>query len=300
MYFKKLLTYLILLPTLAFSKVNVITTTTDLEWAVKRIGGDLVKVESLLNGKEDPHYVDATPTFISKVANADIFCFIGMDLEVGWAPKVLSRSGNRKVQEGGKGHCETGKNVKAIEVPKGDITRAMGDVHAEGNPHYHLGISKMIEGSEVILEALISVDPKKASVYIKNFESMKAGLQVLKKEISQSLRPLQKTKFMQYHKEFSYFFKEYGIKSLGAVEAVPGVPPSAGRIARVSFKAKRSDVKAVLGSLTSPKRILRKINESVGIKTLQLPLSIMKNTKYNTYESHQRFLAKSLLEVARE
>ena len=77
MYFKKLLPYLIFLPTLAFSKVNVITTTTDLEWAVKRIGGDLVKVQSLLNGREDPHYVDATPTFISKVANADVFCFIG-------------------------------------------------------------------------------------------------------------------------------------------------------------------------------------------------------------------------------
>ena len=180
------------------------------------------------------------------------------------------------------------------------ITRAMGDVHAEGNPHYHLGISNMIEGSEVILEALISVDPKKASVYLKNFESMKMDLKKLKKEISEVLRPVRKTKFMQYHKEFSYFFKEYGIESLGAVESVPGVPPSAGRIARVSFKAKRSNVKAVLGSLTSPKRILNKINEAVGIKTLQLPLSIMKNSKYNTYEAHQRFLAKSLLEVARE
>jgi len=300
MYFKNLLPYLIFLPTLAFSKVNVITTTTDLEWAVKRIGGDLVKVQSLLNGREDPHYVDATPTFISKVANADVFCFIGMDLEVGWAPKVLSRSGNRKVQKGGKGHCETGKNVKAIQIPKGQITRAMGDVHAEGNPHYHLGISKMIEGSEVILEALISVDPKKASVYLKNFESMKSGLRVLKKEISELLKPIKKTNFMQYHKEFSYFFEEYGIKSLGAVEAVPGVPPSAGRIARVSFRAKRFKVKAVLGSLTSPKRVLNKINESVGIKTLQLPLSIIKNSKYNTYESHQKFLAESLLEVARE
>ena len=244
--------------------------------------------------------MDATPTFISKVANADVFCFIGMDLEVGWAPKVLSRSGNRQVQKGGKGHCETGKNVKAIQVPKGEITRAMGDVHAQGNPHYHLGISKMLEGSEVILEALISVDPKKAPVYFKNFESMKAGLQSLQKEIFELLKPVRKANFMQYHKEFSYFFEEYGIKSLGAVEAVPGVPPSAGRIARVSFKAKRSDVKAVLGSLTSPKRVLSKINEAVGIKTLQLPLSIVKNSKYNTYESHQRFLAKSLLEAVRE
>ena len=76
--------------------------------------------------------------------DTDVFCFIGMDLEVGWAPKVLSRSGNRQVQKGGKGHCETGKNVKAIQVPKGEITRALGDVHAQGNPHYHLGISKNV------------------------------------------------------------------------------------------------------------------------------------------------------------
>ena len=137
MIFKTII--LILISSISHAKVNVITTTTDLQWLTKQIGGDKVKVESLLNGTEDPHYLDAMPHFISKVANADMFCLIGLDLEVGWAPKILSRSGNKKVQPGGKGYCETGKTIKALNIPTGRIDRSQGDIHPQGNPHYHLG-----------------------------------------------------------------------------------------------------------------------------------------------------------------
>ena len=119
MIFKTIL--LLLISSISYAKINVITTTTDLQWLTKQIGGEKVKVESLLNGTEDPHYLDAMPHFISKVANADMFCLVGLDLEVGWAPKILSRSGNKKVQPGGKGYCETGKRSRHLMFPQVEL-----------------------------------------------------------------------------------------------------------------------------------------------------------------------------------
>ena len=118
--------------------LRVVTTTTDLAWLTKQIGGDEVEVTSLLSGEEDPHYVDAVPRFIHLVANADIVCVVGMDLEIGWMPKVLSKSANAQVQPGGKGYCETGKGVEALDVITNDVDRSMGDVHPDGNPHFQL------------------------------------------------------------------------------------------------------------------------------------------------------------------
>ena len=124
-----------------------------------RFGREKVQVVSLLEGNEDPHYVDAMPNWISKVSNADVFCFVGMDLEIGWAlPKVLSKSGNAKVQSGGKGHCNAGASVKALEVPYGKIDRSMGDVHSGGNPHYHLGPTYYLQAADGIFSVLMEVD----------------------------------------------------------------------------------------------------------------------------------------------
>ena len=158
---KKFITLLFIFLSLnAFSKLKVVATTPDLAYAIKKIGGKRVKVFSLLNGNEDPHFVDAMPSWISKVSKANIFCFVGLELEIGWAPKVLTRSGNSKVQSGGKGHCNVGNYIDALEVPKGKIDRSMGDVHAGGNPHYHLGPSQYKKAANGIFEILVNNDPK--------------------------------------------------------------------------------------------------------------------------------------------
>ena len=122
------------------------------------------------------------PHFISKVANADMFCLVGLDLEVGWAPKVLSRSGNSKVQPGGKGYCETGKTIKALNVPTGRIDRSQGDIHAMGNPHYHLGPTALLQGAQTVLETLINVDTNNAEFYLNNFSTLEKNLKRVKKE----------------------------------------------------------------------------------------------------------------------
>ena len=163
---------LFFISTTALAKLKVITTTPDLAWLSREIGGSKVKVESLLDGHENPHYVDAMPHFILKVAAADMFCLVGLDLEVGWVPKVLTKSGNPQVQPGGKGYCETGKTVKAVEIPQGKIDRSMGDIHPSGNPHFHLGPSSFLQGGKTILNTLIELDGKNAVFYLDNFSKL--------------------------------------------------------------------------------------------------------------------------------
>ncbi|WP_127716764.1 metal ABC transporter substrate-binding protein [Halobacteriovorax sp. HLS] len=295
---KILLTLFFLLPLMAQAKLSVITTTTDIKWLAQKIGGDKVQVESLLNGTEDPHYIDAMPHFIGKVANADLFCLVGMELEIGWAPKILSRSGNKHVQPGGRGYCETGKSVKALNVPTGKIDRSQGDIHPQGNPHYHLSPTAFLQGAQTILDTLITVDSKNAEYYLKQFEALESELNSIKKKVTQILEPVQKSNFLEYHREFTYFMNEYKLNNLGAVEKVPGVPPSAGRLARVSITAKNQNIYAVLATTTSPSGILKKFNEMSKIPVVKLPLSILDQSDLSSYGKHQEFIARKILQAS--
>ena len=279
-------------------KINLVTTSPDLAWAARQIGGIHVDVKSLLTGKEDPHYVDALPNYISIVSQADAICIIGMGLEVGWIPKVLSKSGNTDVQPGGKGYCEVGKSVNAIERPTlGQVDRSHGDVHAEGNPHFWLGPKAMTEASSAIVNVLTKLDMPHASYYQKNYANLKTLLAKIKTELSERLKPLQGTKspvVIQFHKEFSYFFKEFNIKSLGSIEDKPGVPPAAGRIAEIGLEAKAQKITVALAKPNDPEGILRKFSSISGVPVKRVSPSLMTG-KVEDYSELLNHIADQLL-----
>lgn len=297
---KKIFSLIIFVISFALSaKLIVLTTTPDLAWLVSEIGGEKVNVTSLLEGNEDPHYVDAMPHWIAKASNADLFCFVGMDLEVGWAPKVLSRSSNAKIQPGGKGHCNAGKSVKALEVPTGNVDRSMGDVHAGGNPHYHLGPSFYLQSADGILSQLIEVDAKNTEYYLKNYESLSKKISRVKAKVKKILSKKKIGKIMSYHREFSYFFKDFGLVSAGEIEETPGVPPSAGRIARVGIQAKRDKVALALATTTNPKKLLNKFTEISNVPVAVVPMSILKSGTPANYEELMTKLANEIVNKSR-
>ena len=265
------------------ARLRVVTTTSDLAWAVERLGKDRVQVESLIHGEVDPHYVEAMPHWIIKVSKADIFCMVGLDLEVGWAYRVLSRSGNKKVQPGGKGFCDASKKVSALEVPSGKINRSMGDIHPGGNPHYHLGPDHFLQAVKEIFDILIKSDPEGTPFYNKNLIFFKNEIKRLKNEVGKILKPIQKKKYMSYHKDFSYFFHDFKLISLGELEETPGVPPSAGRIARVAIEAKKNDVALMLGTKSNPQRDLDRFSEISLIPSISVFTSIRKEGKPSNY-----------------
>ncbi|MDB2447410.1 metal ABC transporter substrate-binding protein [bacterium] len=278
----------------ADQKLRVVTSTPDIAWLFNQIGGSKVKTESLLNGTENPHFVDAMPHFVSKVADADIVCVVGMELELAWMPKVLSKSGNSQVQSGGKGHCEAGKTVTALDVPTSKIDRSMGDVHPQGNPHFHLSPEAMIQAGETVLETLISVSPSHAETFLKNFTLFENRLKAIKTKVSSILLPLKGKNIMEYHKEYSYFLNSFGLTNIGAIEKVPGVTPSAGRIARVSFDAKKLDVHLAIAAENSPRNILKKFSSISKVRHVILPLSITKPDNKNAYEDFLTEIASKL------
>lgn len=238
-------------------KIKLVTTTTDLAWAAKRIGGSYVSVQSMLKGHEDPHYVDAVPSFVLKASRADIVCSVGLELESAWLPKVLERSGNAKVQAGGTGYCNTGSAITPLDVPKGKIDRSQGHVHAAGNPHFWLDPKTFAHASKAIADAIVRTKPELAEPIASQYSKFLKDMLELQDQIRAKVSGLGSTlKVMEYHEEFSYYFRAIGLTSYGSLEEKPGVPPSSGRIARMALKAKKEEIKIILASSHSPKRLV--------------------------------------------
>ena len=284
----------------AQARIKALATTPDISWLIERVGGNKVEVDSLLEGVEDPHYVDAMPHWIAKLSRIDVFCVMGLGLEIAWVEKIISRSGNHKIGPGGKGHCDAGRSVKALDVPSGKIDRSLGDVHPEGNPHYNLGPSFYLQAAREIEVVLSRVDPANALFYRQNLQQLKEHMEKIKREVQQKLSLVRKKKLMSYHREFTYFFHDFALPDYGEVEEIPGVPPSAGRMARVGLKAKETGIDMVLASNNNPQKILQRFSEISGAKVVQVAISIRKNGRPQTYRDLLLNIADALVKKAHQ
>ncbi len=273
------------------ASLNVVTSTTDLAWLAKQIGGHHIEVTSLLKGTENPHYVDAVPEFIRLVSNANAVLLVGLELEVGWMPKVLARSGNAQVQQGGKGYCETGKAIQILEKPIGGVDRSLGDVHPSGNPHFWLSPKHLAQAIPAITDILAGLDAAHAAEYLKQSKVTSDRLDTIseknKAKLSAILLKQKGPLLIEYHREFSYFWNAYGLKSHGTIEEKPGVTPSAGRLVEVALSAKAAGVKLAVASETAPKQTLQRFTELSGIPVVQLPLSLQPRKGLDSYEAFQ-------------
>lgn len=281
----------------ATAKLNIVTTTTTLAWTAKQIAGDLADVNPLLRGTEDVHFIDAVPGFVRKAADADILCANGLDLESGWLPKVLSKSGNAKIQNGGKGYCDLGAAVKVLEKPSGPVDRSMGDVHASGNPHYCLAPDTLLQAAEKLLGIIITNDPKNAAKYRENYAALNQSLLATAENGRKSFASAKKQqalKVFEYHKDFTYFFHFYGLETLGPIEEVPGVPPSAGRIGAVAERAKNEKAFIALGTLHSPEAVLQKFSEFSGVPHARVPVYVESQAK-DAYDKMQERIISAIL-----
>src|SRR5947208_4552642 len=146
-------------PAFAQSKLNVITTTEDLASIGREVGGDRIAIESIARGYQDPHFVEAKPSFILKLQRADLLIVVGRELEIGWLPPLIQQSRNGKIQPGAPGYLDASLKARILEVPQGQITRAMGDVHPLGNPHYWLDPENGAIIARTIAEKLSELRP---------------------------------------------------------------------------------------------------------------------------------------------
>ncbi|KMQ51725.1 Zinc ABC transporter, periplasmic-binding protein ZnuA [Chitinispirillum alkaliphilum] len=248
----------------AFATVRVTTTTTDLASLVEMIGGDLVDVTSLSRPLQDAHYLDATPGMIMRISRSDLFVENGFELEVGWVPEVLRETRNRRVRPGGEGYVNASEGIQAIQIPS-SASRAQGDVHPSGNPHYTLEPVRAQQAARNIANGLIRVDGANRETYQNNLESfIEQSNEVVEKWV-EKFKPYEGTAVLIYHKHFDYLLKKLGLNIADAIEPLPGLAPSAGHVARLLSTYDSESVRVVIMEPWHDQRVGRQVAQGIGV-----------------------------------
>ncbi len=227
-------------------KLNVMTSTTDLASLAQEVGGDRISVDSIAKGYQDPHFVEAKPSFLLKLRNADLLIAVGLELEIGWLPPLVTQSGNPRIQPGAAGYLDASQFAELLEIPKGQITRAMGDVHPQGNPHYWLDPDNGRRIAKGIANKLAEMDPADGSYFQQRFADFDKRLTAAEQNWDAQMRPYAGRKVVTYHNSWPNFAKHFHLNVIGYVEPRPGIPPSPSHTLDLINEMKRQNVKIIM------------------------------------------------------
>jgi ABC-type Zn uptake system ZnuABC Zn-binding protein ZnuA len=258
----------------ADAKLNVVTTTEDLASLAREVGGDRITVEAIARGYQDPHFVEAKPSFILKLQKADLLIVVGRELEIGWLPPLIQQSRNAKVQVGAEGYLDASQGVRILEIPTGQITRAMGDVHPQGNPHYWLDPENGRAIAKSICDKLSQFRPADRAYLEQRLAAFNTRLTDAVKKWTAQMAPYTGTKVVTYHRSFPNFADRFGLDIIGYVEPRPGIPPSPSHTFDLIQEMKRQNVKLILVEpyfdLATPESVAR----ATGGRVLVMPPSV--------------------------
>ena len=230
----------------ASAATKVVTTTQDLESLTREVGGDKVTVESLAKGYQDPHFVEAKPSFILKLHGADLLIAVGRELEIGWLPALVNQARNPRIQPNGDRYLDASLTANILEIPSGQITRAMGDVHPSGNPHYWLGPDNGRRIALAIQKKLAEISPADAAYFAQRYADFDRRLADAEKRWQAAMAPYKGTKVVTYHRSWPNFTEAFGLNVIGYVEPKPGIPPSPSHTLELIQEMKRQQVKVIM------------------------------------------------------
>jgi ABC-type Zn uptake system ZnuABC Zn-binding protein ZnuA len=233
-------------PAFAQGKLTVVTTTEDLASIGREVGGDHITIESIARGYQDPHFVEAKPSFILKLQRADLLIAVGRELEIGWLPPLIQQSRNAKIQSGAQGYLDASAEAKILEIPQGQITRAMGDVHPLGNPHYWLDPENGTIIAREIAARLSQIHPNDKPYFDQRLADFTNRLAEAEKRWIAAMAPYKGLKVATYHRSFPNFTDRFALEVIGYVEPRPGIPPSPGHTLELIQEMKRLNVKIIL------------------------------------------------------
>lgn len=258
----------------AQGKLNVVTTTEDLASIAREVGGDRVAVESIARGYQDPHFVEAKPSFILRLQRADLLIVVGRDLEIGWLPPLINQSRNAKVQPGAAGYLDASLQARILDLPTGQVTRAMGDVHPLGNPHYWLDPENGTIIAKSIAAKLGELRPNDRALFDQRLNDFTTRLDAAEKRWLAALAPYRGAKVVTYHRSYSNFADRFGLEIVGYVEPRPGIPPTPQHTLELIADMKRQNVKVVLVEPYFDLKTPNAIGRETGAQVLVLPPSV--------------------------
>ncbi len=247
----------------AAGKLQVVATISDLKALAEAVGGDLLEVEVLARGNQNPHDLEVRPSLMVKLRRADALIVNGLELD-DWANVAVQGSHNPRIIAGGLGVIDASRNVPVMEVPAGRVDRSMGDVHPQGNPHYTLdpGMAPIV--TRTIVEGLSRVAPEHRATFERNQREFLGRLEGAMSRWTKALEPMRGAKVVVYHADWVYFFTRFGLRQAGTIEERPGIPPSPGHLARLIREMKNEQVKIVIVEPWSDQKLAARVAKEAG------------------------------------
>lgn len=228
------------------AKINLITATQDLASLASEIGGDRITVEAIAKGYQDPHFVEPKPSFLLKLRNADLLAVVGLQLEIGWLPPLITQSGNSKIQVGANGYLDMSQFCQVLEIPTGQVTRAMGDVHPLGNPHYWLDPENGRRIAKAFQNKFSEMRNGDTAYFAQRYADFDKRITEAEKRWEAAMAPYKGRKVITYHRSFPNFCERFGLVVADYVEPRPGIPPTPSHTLELINTMKRENIKLVL------------------------------------------------------
>jgi len=282
----------------AQAQLRVVTTTEDLAALTREVGGDAVQVFAIAKGYQDPHFVDPKPSFILELSRADLLVVVGRELEIGWLPPLLTSSRNAKVQPAGAGYLDASLNVHILEIPTGQITRAMGDVHPQGNPHYWLDPANGRLMAQAIRDRLKALQPASAAAFDQRYADFDRRLAEAEARWEAALAPYRGRLLVTYHRSWPNFMERFGLEVMGYVEPKPGIPPSPSHTIELITAMRAQNVKVIVVEPYFDKRTPQSIANQVDGRVIELAPSVGglpgTDTYIGLFDTNVRLLAEAL------
>ena len=258
----------------ASAQLKVVTSTTDLYDIAKQVGGNKITATHIGEGYQDPHFIEAKPSFVLQLRDADVWAFVGLDLEIGWMPLLLQGARNPKLQPGKPGYVDASRVITVLDLARGNVDRSQGDVHPLGNPHYWLDPENGRRIAKLFRDTFSQLDAKNASTYAANAEAFTQRLDAAEESWKADLAKIKGQPVVAWHTSWRYFAEYTGMNIVGFMEPKPGVPPSPSHLAGLIQTMKQTGAKVIVMEPFYDRKTADFVASKTGAKVLVLPPSV--------------------------
>jgi zinc/manganese transport system substrate-binding protein len=258
----------------AGAQLKVVTSTTDLYDIAKAVGGNRITATHIGEGYQDPHFIEAKPSFVLQLRNADVWAFVGLDLEIGWMPLLLDGARNPRIRQGGSGYLDVSRAIPLLDVPSGNVDRSQGDVHPLGNPHYWLDPENGRRIARLFKAKFTELDPQGAAAYAANEQNFEARLNTTERTWTDELAKIKGQPVVAWQTSWRYFAEYTKMNIVGFMEPKPGVPPSPAHLAGLIQTMRRTGAKVIVMEPFYDRKTADFVAARTGAKVLILPPSV--------------------------
>jgi ABC-type Zn uptake system ZnuABC Zn-binding protein ZnuA len=254
--------------------LRVVTSTTDLYDIARSVGGEKITATHIGEGYQDPHFIEAKPSFVLQLRKADVWAFVGLDLEIGWMPLLLDGAKNPRIRAGGTGYVDVSRVIPVLDVARGNVDRSQGDIHPLGNPHYWLDPENATRIAKLFRDKFSELDAENEAVYDANLKAFSAKLEAAAAAWAGDLASIKGKPVVAWHTSWRYFAEYTGMNIVAFLEPKPGVPPSASHLTYVVQKMKQTGATVIIMEPFYDRKTADKVARETGARVLVLPPSV--------------------------